>query len=184
MAEHVVLIKNESSMVTNYLQSFRFELVVVTLTIALFAPIFLIAMPQRAHAQASTTVSLSDTIRAAILRDPRSVNLTQVQLSAMVDLLSNRAQAQGVTAQTIAYQPGAFVGTSTTTSAPAACSDVSSWLCPLGMVLGFDTPNKEVPIGLWLTSGILIITIWQLRKHQIISLAPPRTQPSTSGPLG
>lgn len=51
---------------------------------------------------------LSATIRAAILSDPRASGLAPSQIDSLVSALSARAQAQGLTAHEIAWQPSAI----------------------------------------------------------------------------
>jgi hypothetical protein len=180
-----------------YWKSVRFG--IVTLAFMALCLSFSI-VPAAVHAQSSTDAStdastgvsagasLSDTIRAAILKDPRSANLSQSQIDAMVSALSSQAQTQGVTPQEIAYHPGAFVGIPSTSDSSIDCTDVSSWLCPLGVALGFDTSDKEVPIGLWITSGILIVVIWEVRKNPHLNGTFSRAADSKgttgTGPLG
>jgi hypothetical protein len=167
-------------------QAIRLSFLVAFLAPLLIAAFLIIplALPHSAYAQASSTLSLSDTIRAAILKDPRSADLSSAQLDALVSALSNQAQAQGMTPQAIAYHPGAFVGTPSTAASYGSCNEISAWLCPLGIALGYGTPDKEVPIGLWITSGLLIVIIWQLRKHEAIAAASRSVPPVSSGPLG
>lgn len=120
----------------------------------------------------SGSADLSETIRAALLKDPRAASMPPAQLNAMVSLLAEQAQSQGMTAQDIAYRPnmsGYYLGP---VAPPASgCTDISSPLCPLGQALGFDTPNKSVAVGLWATSGLLMATIWFMRRNPHIRAA-------------
>jgi hypothetical protein len=132
----------------------------------------LLLLPFASYAQSSVSSNLTvlqATIRAAILKDPRSASMSQAQIDAMVSALASQAQSQGVTAQDIAYNPGTPVPTITASYPPEGCTDISSSLCTLGQALGFDTPDKEVPIGLWITSGLLIGIIWLMRRNPHLS---------------
>jgi hypothetical protein len=149
-----------------------------------------VVLPSPSHAQTQSTDSaaLQATIRAEILKDPRSSSLTSAQIDALVAALSSQAQKQGVTAQAIAYRPGAFVPPTNSNSAfgyePGTCTDISSPLCALGQALGFDNPDKEVPIGLWITSVLLIAVIWLMRRNPHLNASAPVQKPPSSGPLG
>jgi len=160
----------------------RFQVIGIAVAIS-----FLI-LPLLTHAQTSgsttSSATLSAIIRAAILKDPRAAALPAAQLDAMVSALTSQAQAQGVTAQAIAYRPNAPVPNYTTPFKPGTCADISSPLCVLGQSLGFDNPNKEVPIGLWITSGLLIAVIWHMRRNPHLSASVPAQKPPSTGPLG
>jgi hypothetical protein len=138
-------------------------------------------------AQSADSAALQATIRAEILKDPRSAALTSAQVDALVAALASQAQVQGVTAQAIAYRPGAFVPDATSYGSgyqSGICTDISSPLCALGQALGFDNPDKEVPIGLWITSGLLIAIIWHMRRNPHLTATTPAQKPPSSGPLG
>ena len=147
--------------------SYRSTRLVLAVAAVLLCLVFI--SPLTTHAQAATsTADLSATIRSAILKDPRAQGLTPTQLEAMVEILTSQAQSQGMTAQDIAYRPGHpdTLGPTPSSSLPSgSCIDISSPLCPLGQALGFDTPDKRVPIGLWITSALLVAVIWHMRKN-------------------
>ena len=133
-------------------------------------------MPLLTHAQATSQTALDATIRAtiraAIMQDPRSANLTPAQISAMVTALSAQAQTKGLTAQDIAYRPGtpgiAVPGTvSNTPMATDPCSLSSS--CSAGNFLGSGLANNATYAGFWILSLLLIIIVLQMRKNPHLS---------------
>ena len=142
-----------------------------------------ILLPLSLHAQASSASDLSAAIRAAVLKDPRAASLPPSELNAIVDALTVKAQSQGLTAQAIAYVPGSKnVVTPAAPGSSGTCTDISSPLCTLGQALGFDNPDKRVPIGLWLTSALLIAIIWHMRKNphlnpQVSAISKPPQAP-------
>ncbi len=157
--------------------------------IGIAAALLSLLLPLSLYAQTSTSTELSTAIRAALLKDPRASSLTSVQLDAMIEALSAQAKSQGVTAQDIAYRPGTLVPLTPVSYAGSsgACTDISAAFCTLGQALGFDNPNKEVPIGLWITSGLLIFIIWHMRRNphlaHLTGVSTPQKPPS-GGPLG
>lgn len=145
--------------------SFRYQIAVLMSLLFLITP-FLI------HAQTTDQSELRAVIRAAILKDSRSASLPPAQIETMVDALTARAQTQGVTPAAIAFRAGSVDDTvvlpsHTTTQQTVVCADISSPLCALGYAVGFNNPDKSVPIGLWITSGILTIVIWRMQKMRL-----------------
>lgn len=136
-------------------------------------------LPLLIHAQTTSASDLSTTVRAALLKDPRAAALPPSELDAMVNALTAKAQAQGMTAQDIAYRPGTIVPSVPVSS--GTCTDISSPLCALGQALGFDSPDKRVPIGLWITSVLLIVVIWHMRKNPHLTGIHPTQQLPSSG---
>ena len=138
--------------------------VVLTITLFFLTP-FLI------HAQATSSTELRAIIRAAILKDPRAAGLQSQEIDAMVEALTVRAQTQGVTPQDLTYVPGTVSPdwVPPESSTKAGCADTSSPLCALGYAMGFGNPDKRIPIGLWLTSGVLIFVIWRMQKLHLHS---------------
>ena len=129
-------------------------------------------MPLIIHAQATSPTALDATIRAAIMQDPRSANLSSVQISAMVAALSAKAQAQGLTAQNIAYRPGTtgIVVPGVTTVTPTATDPCAlSSACAAGSFFGSGLANNATYAGFWILSLLLIIIVLQMRKDPHLS---------------
>jgi hypothetical protein len=136
------------------------------------SPILFVALllltPLFIHAQinpSADSAQLRATIRSAILQDPRSASIPSAQLDVMVDALVTRAQGQGITSQSLAYVPGAIPRQPLASNDALPCDGISPALCPLAYAMGYNNPDKSVPIGLWITSGILIWVISRMRKH-------------------
>ena len=64
-----------------------------------------LALTYAAHAQASSDSELRETVRAAILADPRSAQMSEADVDSMVAALAGEAEAQGVTSEDIAWRP-------------------------------------------------------------------------------
>jgi len=129
-------------------------------------------VPLLIHAQATSQSALDATIRAAIMQDPRSANLSAAQINSMVVALSAQAQTQGLTAQNIAYRPGTpgIVVPGTISDTPMAsdpCSLSSS--CAVGSFLGSGLANNATYAGFWILSLLLIIIVLQMRKDPHLS---------------
>ena len=95
---------------------------------------------------------LNAVIHTALLKDPRAQTLTPQEINAMAVALTAQAQAQGVTAQQIAYRPGGsgyYLGP-LGQNVPSALNDSSLWF---------------IAAALWLLSGILIGIIVLMKKN-------------------
>lgn len=130
------------------------------------------ALPFIAHAQET---DLSATIRAALAGDPRTSGMSQMQIDAMVSVLSAQAQKQGMTPGDITWRP--LVNTQAPVSSDA-CGSMPSLICALNMAFGFDGSDNRIPWGLGLSSLLLMFIIAALlERHHLHVLALRNTAP-------
>ncbi|MBV9191270.1 MAG: hypothetical protein JOZ85_12350 [Betaproteobacteria bacterium] len=129
--------------------------------IKILAPLAFLAIlaPQLALAQSD----LKATIRAELLKDPRSAQMSPAQLDAMVELLANGAQKQGITAYDITWRPNGEKAASL--EANPECGSMPGFLCTLNKAFGFDGSNVYIPLGLLITSGLLAFLLIELLHH-------------------
>jgi hypothetical protein len=105
-----------------------------------------------AFAQSEDEQALRDTIRAAILSDPRSKTMTDAEVGTMVLALTRQAQSVGMTAEDIVWRP--------TEAAPAGSeSTCDGLLCSLNHAFGFDGSDYTIPIWLGASALMLIFLI-------------------------
>lgn len=128
----------------------------------------LFLMPLAASAQTS---DLKATIRAELLKDPRTTSLTVAQLEAMVELLSGEAQEQGMTPSDIAWRPASF-----SQQVTDVCGATPQVLCIFGVALGFIGSDPTIPYILGAASMALV---WILAEmiHRRRYPAPSQSAP-------
>jgi len=130
------------------------------------AAFFVIAaiLPALAHAQTPPS-DLRATIRAELLSDPRSAALSQTQLNAMVELLAQQAQAQGITASDITWRPQTFSQNAAASAPPESCT--GNFTCVMDEAFGFIGPDLVIPFSLGLGAMGLIWIIAEMlhRRH-------------------
>src|SRR3989344_8111132 len=125
--------------------------VAVSLALLLLVPLTLTAQ----------TGELQATIRAAILSDPRTAAMSEAEIDAMVAALAQEAAAQSVTSQDIMWRPqeeGGF----TSEIGLGSCN----MLCKLTNAFGFDGSDVTIPIGLGVSSALLLFLIGSPLDHQ------------------
>jgi hypothetical protein len=152
--------------------SLRLQVVsIFVLALLAFAPLLI-------HAQTSVSTDISTSIRAEILKDPHASILTPAQIDTMVAALTSQAQARGVTPQDFTYHPGVPDPSAIPVPPTDPCADVSSALCNLGKVYGINSDDIGISLGLWLTSGLLALVIWKVRKNPHLN---PQSIPTSVG---
>ncbi len=115
---------------------------------------------------ASAQSSLAETIRKEILKDPRASTISSTQLDAMVASLAQAAEAEGVTEADISWRP-AEVGAETVV--PEECD----FFCRVNSIFGFAGEDYTIPIGLGVTSALLILFIsMMLHRHHVHGVHP------------
>lgn len=133
-----------------------------SLTIATICATAVLSVPLLAAAQAN---GLENAIRAEIMKDPRSQDIPPVQMDAMVTALAQTAAAQGVSESDITWKPA----TRGTAAAPAECG----FLCTVNRIFGFGGDDYTIPIGLAVTSALLILFIsMMLHRHHVHGVEP------------
>jgi hypothetical protein len=144
---------------------------------ALLAP-FLLFIPVLASAQST---DLSSTIRSELLKDPRTENLSQTQLDAMVQLLSGEAQQRGITASDITWRPSSL-----SQAVTDVCGDTPQALCVLDVAFGFLGPDSIIAYILgassmaliWLLAEMLHRRNMRTRMQAAATAAPIVTPPA------
>lgn len=129
--------------------------------IALFV-VLLAAMPAFVLAQAGD-VELRATVREAILSDPRTAGMSEAEIEEMVVALTAEAGAQGVTSADISWRPQENVAEAE--PATTACGNMPSFLCALNRAFGFDGSDMTIPIGLVISSALLLFLIGSMLLH-------------------
>ena len=117
-----------------------------------------LALPVVMHAQ--TQDDLRATVRAAILTDPRTAALSETDIEVMVAALTEEAAAQGITSEDITWRPQEEGETD------AACGNLPSFFCTLNQAFGFDGSDTAIPIGLAVSSALLLFLIGSILLHQ------------------
>ncbi len=105
--------------------------------------------------------ALSQTIRAAILSDPRSQTMTEAEVDAMVIALSRQAESVGMTSDDILWRPTDAVGAAD----GAACE---GFLCALNHAFGFDGSDYTIPVWLGASALMLIFLIAGILEYRHI----------------
>lgn len=116
----------------------------------------IVAVPFVAFAQ---DASLSATIRAEIMKDPRSADIAPEQIDALVAALTQAAQEEGVTERDILWRPA---------EARVSQEPSCGFLCRVNEVFGFGGRDYTVPVGLGIASAILILFLTTMyhRHHE------------------
>ena len=136
----------------------HFTLAIVALAIGL-------ALPLAVLAQSS---ELEASIRAELLKDPRSAEMSAADLDALVSILAREAGAEGVSSEDIEWRaekamPEIVIQGE---SAPApVCDGFPAFFCTVHDAFGFDGSNFIIPMGLLITSGLLWFLLYELRHH-------------------
>lgn len=147
----------------------------------LLATALLLASPVAAKAQSSQD-EIHATIMAALLTDPRTATIPPAQLMALVNALSDQAQAQGITAQEIKWRPAVgetFVPASAMNE--ETCGGPFSALCPFSEAFGFAGRDPSTPAVLFVTAGLLLLIIRRVIKHHRMMLDKQKAAVSPPG---
>ena len=147
----------------------RWTLLLVAVVIAL-----LMVSPRGAHAQQSTN-DLRATIKSELLSDPRTLGLSQAEIDAMVNILAQEAQKNGMTVHDITWRPQIMQSAGMNAGgdvAMAFCAP-SSILCKFNEAFGFVGPDTIIPFTLGSASMGLV---WILAEmlHRRSRLVIPR----------
>ena len=147
-------------------------------SILLVALIFLWAiLPSLAYAEESST-ELSATIRAGLLSDPRTTGLSDVQLDAMVDLLTQEATRQGVTSQDIQWRPQQYESTEEIPASADYCGASPAFLCAFSLAFGFAGTDPTMPFALGASSmGLIWIIAEMLHRRRHPGTVSPASSP-------
>ncbi|MCR4325822.1 MAG: type II secretion system protein M [Patescibacteria group bacterium] len=135
-------------------------------TAALLAYMML-SLPLAVSAQTAQD-QLRATIRAEILSDPRTSTLTSAQLGAMVELLAQSAEREGITASEITYRPQSLQNIPTSPEFADICGDTPAALCVFSRAFGFLGPAYVIPFTLGAASMGLVWILAEMihrRRH-------------------
>ena len=147
-----------------------------TLKTALLTTLLLVSMSAVVSAQTVRPSDLRESIRAALLSDPRTSALSQVQLDAMVQILYKQAQKQGLTAKDVQLQQpaqGQFVSSQNFFNDP--CTGAGT-LCEMSEALGFIGNDVTIPFYLGMSSmGLIWILAEMMHRRKYPSIVVPAT---------
>jgi len=116
-------------------------------------------------AAAQENADLQSTIRAAILSDPRSSQMSEEEIDAMVVALAEEAEVQGVTSEDIMWRPqDVFRGHEAGDSSGEACG-YAAFLCALNDAFGFSGSPLIIPLLLGITSALLLFVLGSILLH-------------------
>ena len=123
------------------------------------------ALSSMAYAQESSA-ELEATIRGALLSDPRTAGLSEAQVDAMVSLLAQEAQNQGVTSQDIQWRPQQYEDTGASMGEDY-CGATPAFLCAFSLAFGFAGTDPTIPFTLGLASmGLIWVLAEMLHRHR------------------
>lgn len=138
---------------------FRFAVLVLALGI------LVVFSPRISRAQTAPPSDLRSVIRAQLLSDPRTASLSSDQLDAMVSLLAQQAQKQGITAQDITWRPQAPAPASAPRAPAESCA--GNFTCVMDEAFGFIGPDTTIPFALGAASmGLIWITAEMLHRRK------------------
>lgn len=147
-------------------------LATMLLTFAILISLALL-VPAMGHAQ--TSANLEATIRAELMSDPRTASLTSAQVEAMVSLLAQEAQRQGITASDITSRPSSFAEEMTD-----VCEGTPKVSCVFDVAFGLIGPDSTIPYILGATSMGLIWLLAEMIHRRRYPAAPQPAPVNTS----
>ncbi len=121
-------------------------------------------------------------IRAQLLSDPRTSVLSEAQLSAMVDLLTQKAEEQGLTVADITWQPQTFADTAAPTAQEAYALCDGDFTCIMAEAFGFIGPDTVIPFTLGAAAMGLVWILAEMihrRKYPHVPATPVRPMMGT-----
>ena len=125
---------------------------------------------------AASDTQLSSMIRAQLLSDPRTSSLSSAELNAMVELLTNAAQKEGLSASDIEWHPASGAQAEGTEGATPACEGIPTLSCMFDEAFGFVGPDTTIPFILGVASmGLVWVCAEMLhrRRHPLTTPLPP-----------
>lgn len=121
----------------------------------------ILTVPFMLNAQSA---GLSAAIRTEIMKDPRSSDIAPAQIDAMVASLAYAAAEQGVTESDITWRPA---------EAGTGQSGPCGFFCQMNTIFGFGGNDHTIPLGLGITSALLILFIsMMLHRHHTHGIVP------------
>lgn len=132
-------------------------------------------LPFVVYAQ-NTQSELRATIRAELMSDPRTSSLSEAQIDALVGLLADEAEKQGITSQDIQWRPQSterFVAVES--AAPQAPECMGGFLCAMTEAFGFVGADTTIPFTLGAASMGLVWILAEMihrRRHPYVASTP------------
>ncbi len=138
-----------------------------TIALVAVAIVLLAVLPHGAYAQQGAD-NLRATIQTSLLSDPRTAGLSEAQIAAIVDVLTQEAQNKGMTAYDIMWRPYDMQNIAENAEGQVAdVCDPSSILCTFNKAFGFAGSDTTIPIMLWITSmGLIWILAEMLHRRR------------------
>ncbi|MDP2648457.1 MAG: hypothetical protein Q8P19_01000 [bacterium] len=140
-------------------------------SLAVFAAALLmymvVSLPLAVSAQAAGE-QLRATIRAELLSDPRTSALSPAQLGAMVELLAQSAEREGISSSDITYRPQSLENIPVSPTFADVCGNTPAALCVFGVAFGFLGPTYVIPFTLGAASMGLVWILAEMihrRRH-------------------
>lgn len=147
----------------------------------LFVAVSLLVLvgPVVTHAQESA--DLQSAVRTALLSDPRSASMQPAQFEALVSVLTQQAQKQGMTVQDVTWRPSSLSTFTTAQPLVFPVCNPGSILCRVNSALGFAGADITIPIALAITSALLLLIVGaMLAAHRRrLSMSMPVQSQST-----
>lgn len=125
--------------------------------------IALLVVPLFAFAESDAV--LAATIREAILSDPRSAEMSEADIEAMVAALAKEVGAQGITSGDIAWRPQDPAPWAETSDRSESACGYSAFICSLNEAFGFSGSPLVIPLLLGVCSAILLFVIGSILLH-------------------
>ena len=111
--------------------------------------------------RAEESAELGSTIEAAIRSDPRSSEMSEAQIDGIVQALAEEAGAQGVTTNDLTWRPE-----EDQPAQAGPCGEINDFLCALTDAFGFSGSDLTIPIGLGVSSALLLFVLGMLLLHR------------------
>ena len=144
-----------------------------------FLLLLLMALPHNVYAQQNAG-DLSSTIKAALLSDPRTSAVPQEEIDAIVGVLTQEAQREGVAVGDIGWRPQSageeFVAGDVGPAVADTCG--RSLLCRFNEAFGFVGPDPTIPFILGVASMGLVWIIAEMLHRRSRKVASQQTPPS------
>lgn len=125
----------------------------------------LLITPFITHAQTAAQDTLRATIQAAITADPRSHSMTEAQISAMVNALTEQANKQNLTAHDIAWRPEVLGPEQLIPVQQSVCWGFPGFFCTLDQAFGFYGNDPTIPIAFFAASAAFLFVLGMMREH-------------------
>jgi hypothetical protein len=123
--------------------------------------------PYTARAQQASS-DLQAAIKSALLSDPRTSGLSQLEVEGIVVILADEAGKRGITVEDLQWRPQNTEDSFSAGSADDVASDTcgTSLLCAFNEAFGFVGPDQTIPYILGVASMGLIWIVAEMRHRR------------------